>query len=165
VFADLTLAVEVGMILAALTFIRRVAATTSVARVTPEFMETARIHVLHGKTIPPYATVFKIQGPLLFGAADKLSKITEHLDALPDIVILRLRYMTAIDGTGLRAIEDVADRLRASGRTLILCGARDQPAAVLRQAQFHEHVGERNICSNIETAIRRAHDIHAGRAA
>ena len=165
VFADLTLAVEVGMILAALTFIRRVAVTTSIARVTPDFIESARVHVLHDKPIPAYATVFKIQGPLLFGAADKLSKITEHLDTLPEVVILRLRYMTAIDGTGLRAIEDLSDRLRASGRTLILCGAREQPAAVLRQAQFHEHIGDRNICPSIEAALRRARDLHTHQAA
>jgi len=165
VFADLTLAVEVGMILAALTFIRRVAVTTNIARVTPDFIEQGRIHILHDKPIPPYATVFKIHGPLLFGAADKLSAITEHVDALPDIVILRLRYMTAIDGTGLRAIEDVSDRLRATGRTLLLCGARDQPAAVLAQAHFHEHMGDRNICANIDAALHRAAEVHAAQAA
>jgi SulP family sulfate permease len=161
VFADLTLAVEVGMILAALTFIRRVAVTTNIAHVTPDFIETGRIHILHDKTIPPYVTVFKIHGPLLFGAADKLATIAETIDTLPAIVILRLRYMTAIDGTGLRAIEDLCERLRASGRTLLLCGARDQPAAVLRQAQLHDHLGERNICPNIDAALRRAAEIHS----
>jgi SulP family sulfate permease len=165
VFADLTLAVEVGMILAALTFIRRVAVTTSIAHVTPDFIETGRIHILHDKTIPAYATVYKIQGPFLFGAADKLLKITEHINELPEIVILRLRYMTAIDGTGLRAFEDLSDRLRASGRALVLCGAREQPAAVMKQAQFHDHVGDRNICPDIEAALRRASEIHAARAA
>jgi SulP family sulfate permease len=164
VFADLTLAVEVGMILAALTFIRRVAVTTSVARVTPEFIEQGRVHTLQGHTIPPYVIVYKIHGPFLFGASDKLQKITEHIDSLPDIVILRLRYMTAIDGTGLRALEDLSDRLRASGRTLVLCGARDQPAAVIKQAQFHEHVGHHNICANIEVALQRAAEIHGARA-
>jgi SulP family sulfate permease len=165
VFADLTLAVEVGMILAALTFIRRVAVTTSISRVTPDFLETARIHQLHDKTIPSYAAVYKIRGPFLFGAADNLSKITEHLDALPQVVILRLRYMTAIDGTGLRAIEDLADLLRGTGRTLILCGAREQPAAVLEQAQFHDHLGDRNICANIAAALKRAAELHAAHAA
>lgn len=165
VFADLTLAVEVGMILAALTFIRRVAVTTSISRVTPDFIETGRIHILHDKTIPPYATVYKIHGPFLFGSADKLLQITEHMEALPEIVILRVRYMTAIDGTGLRAFEDLCDRLRATGRTLILCGAREQPAAVLEQAQFHAHIGDRNICANIGAAIKRAAEIHAAKAA
>jgi SulP family sulfate permease len=165
VFADLTLAVEVGMVLAALTFIRRVASTTSIARVTPEFVETGRIHILQDKQIPSYVSVFKIHGPFLFGAADKLMKITDGLGELQPVVILRLRYMTAIDGTGLRAFEDLADRLRASDRTLILCGAREQPAAVMKQAQFHDHVGDANICPNIEAALRRAAEVYEQQAA
>jgi SulP family sulfate permease len=165
VFADLTLAVEVGMILAALTFIRRVAVTTTVARVTSEFVADGRVHGLQDKTIPPYVTVFKIHGPFLFGAADKLSRITEHLDTLPETVILRLRYMTAIDGTGLRGLEDLADHLRASGRTLLICGARDQPAAVIKQAQLHRRLGRENICPNIAAALKRAAELHAAKAA
>jgi sulfate permease, SulP family len=165
VFADLTLAVEVGMILAALTFIRRVAVTTSVARVTPDFLETARTQGLHDKAIPSYAAVFKIEGPFLFGAADNLSAVTDQLDKLPETVILRLRYMTAIDGTGLRALEDLADQLRASGRTLVVCGARGQPAAVMTQARFHAHLGEENICPNISAALVRAAALHASQAA
>jgi sulfate permease, SulP family len=165
VFADLTLAVEVGMVLAALTFIRRVAMTTSITRVTPDFLENARAHNLQDRAIPPYVTLFTIRGPFLFGAADKLARIADHMDNLQPVVILRLRFMTAIDGTGLRAIEDLADRLRASGRTLLLCGAREQPAAVMRQAQFHEHLGERNLCANIDTALARAAELQAVRAA
>jgi SulP family sulfate permease len=165
VFADLTLAVEVGMILAALTFIRRVAVTTTVTPVTRKFLETARVHGLHDKSIPAYVRVFKIQGPFLFGAADNLSIITEQLHDLPSIVIMRLRYMTAIDGTGLRALEDLADQLRASGRTLIVCGARDQPAAVMAQAHFHAHLGDDNICPDISSALRRAAQLHGPRAA
>jgi SulP family sulfate permease len=165
VFADLTIAVEVGMALAALTFIRRVAVTTDIARVTPDFVEDGRVHILQDKPIPSYATIFKIRGPFLFGSTDKLSTVTEHLDTLTPIVILRLRQMTAIDGTGLRAFEDLADRLRASGRTLLLCGAREQPEAVMRQAQFHEHLGNGNLCANIEIALARAAEIHAAHTA
>jgi SulP family sulfate permease len=165
VFADLTIAVEVGMVLAGLTFIRRIAVTTKITSVTPDFVEGGRVHLLQDKVIPPYVALFKIHGPLLFGAADNLSAIVEHLDTLPRVVILRLRYMTAIDGTGLRALEDLSDHLRVSGRTLILCGAREQPAAVMRHARFHEHVGDRNICLNIDAALRRASEIHTPRAA
>jgi SulP family sulfate permease len=75
-------------------------------------------------------------------------------------VIVRLRNMTAIDATGLRALEDLADRLHRSGRELILCGALPQPAALMHQAEFHEHVGERNICASIEAALERAAEIH-----
>jgi SulP family sulfate permease len=87
------------------------------------------------------------------------------VDALPPVVILRLRYMTAIDGTGLRAIEDLSDELRASGRTLIICGAREQPAAVIEQAQLHHRLGDRNVCANIEAALRRAAELNAAHAA
>jgi SulP family sulfate permease len=73
--------------------------------------------------------------------------------------------MTAIDGTGLRGFEDLAETLRASGRTLILCGAREQPAAVMRQAQFYDHIGERNLCPNIEAALARAAELRAAQAA
>jgi SulP family sulfate permease len=165
VFADLTIAVEVGMVLAGLTFIRRVAVTTDITLVTPDFVEDGRIHILQDKPIPAYVAIFKIRGPFLFGSSDKLSRVTEHLEALPPIVILRLRHMTAIDGTGLRAFEDLAERLRSSGRTLLLCGAREQPAAVMRQAGFHEHIGDANLLPNIEAALARAADLNGIRAA
>ena len=73
VFADLTIAVEVGMVLAALTFIRRVAVTTDIALVTPDFVEDGRVHILQDKPIPAYVAIFKIRGPFLFGSTDKLS--------------------------------------------------------------------------------------------
>lgn len=159
VFADLTLAVEVGMMLAALLFIRRVAVTTTVAQVTKDYVEAGRAHILQDKRIPEDVAIFRIHGPFLFGATDKVEQIIDHVDQLPPVVIIRLRNMTAIDGTGLRALEDVAARLRASGRTLVLCGAREQPAAVMRQAHFHEHIGERNICPHIAAALIRAREI------
>jgi sulfate permease, SulP family len=156
VIADLTFAVEVGMVLAALMFIRKVSRTTTVSRVTRDYVEDSRVHVLQGKDIPPYATVFRIHGPFLFGATDKFAGILDGLDSLPPIVILRLRNMTAIDATGLGAIEDLADQLHASGRSLLLCGAREQPAQLMKQAEFERHVGAENICSSIHDALERA---------
>jgi sulfate permease, SulP family len=163
VFADLTVAVEVGMILAALLFIRRVAETTTIAPVTDKYIRDSYHHSLHRLAIPPYLRVFRIHGPFLFGATDKLRVVTEDLDALPEIVVLRLRNMNAIDGTGLRAFEDLAEQLHASGRTLLLCGARKQPAHLMERADFHRHVGEANICGNIGDAIARAEKLHAER--
>jgi SulP family sulfate permease len=160
VFADLTVAVEVGMILAALLFIRRVAETTTIVPVTDDYIRESFQHSLHRQTIPPYVRIFRIHGPFLFGAADKLRMVTEHLDELPEIVVLRLRNMNALDATGLRAFEDLADVLHASGRTLLLCGARKQPAHVMERADFHSHVGVRNICGNVDDAIRRAEELH-----
>ena len=76
-------------------------------------------------------------------------------------MILRLRNMTAIDATGLRGLEDVADELHRANRTLILCGAPRQPAELMRQAEFHEHVGPENICPSFEDALHRAATVHA----
>jgi SulP family sulfate permease len=79
VFADLTVAVEAGMILAALLFISRVASTTTVSQVTDEYVEDGRIHILQDKEIPYYATIFRIHGPFLFGATDKIAVVTENV--------------------------------------------------------------------------------------
>jgi SulP family sulfate permease len=162
VFADLTVAVEAGMILAALLFISRVAATTTVSQVTDDYVEDGRMHILQDKDIPYYATIFRIHGPFLFGATDKISIVTENLHKLPPVVILRLRNMTALDATGLFALEEVAKQLHASKRTLILCGAREQPAKLIHQAEFEEVVGPENICDNVQEALSRAEEVYEG---
>ncbi|MGD0965599.1 MAG: SulP family inorganic anion transporter [Candidatus Acidiferrales bacterium] len=159
VFADLTVAVEIGMILAVLLFIRKVTATTTVSRVTAEYIREGHAHILQHKEIPPYVSIFRIHGPFLFGATDKLQEITSRLDDLPPILVLRLRNMTAIDATGLAALEQLADVIRESGRGLILCGAREQPARLMRQADFEQHVGPRNVCTSIAEALARAKDL------
>ena len=161
VFADLTLAVEVGMILAALLFIHKVAATTVVEEITQDEMERGRVHRVEEQTIPEYVAIFRIHGPFLFGSAEKLAAVGDRARSLPPVVVLRLRDMTAIDATGLTAIEDLADRLQDSGRTLLLCGAMGQPALLMRQAEFDRHIGHANICSNIGEALDRARAIHA----
>lgn len=162
VFADLTVAVEAGMILAALLFISRVASTTTVSQVTEDYVEDGRVHILQDKDIPYYATIFRIHGPFLFGATDKISAVIEHLHKLPPVVILRLRNMTALDATGLFAMEEVAKQLHASKRTLILCGAREQPSQLIHQAEFASVIGEQNICDNVQEALRRAEEVHEG---
>jgi len=159
VFADLTVAVEAGMILAALLFITRVANTTTVSQVTDDYIEDGRVHILQDKDIPYYATIFRIHGPFLFGATDKIASITDNMHKLPPVVIVRLRNMTAIDATGLYALEEAARQLHTSGRTLILCGAREQPAQLIHQAEFEEVVGPENICANVEEALHRAEDV------
>jgi len=161
VMADLTLAVEVGMAFAALLYIYRVTETTSVSRVTPEYIEAGRPHVLQDKQVPPYVTILRIHGPFLFGMTDKLVEETADLSKFSPIVVLRLRNMTAIDATGLHALERLSDRLRKSGRTLVLCGARHQPAQLLDQTEFVEHVGRQNIVPHVEAALDRAREIRS----
>src|SRR5712692_3709209 len=160
VITDLSFAVEVGMVLAAFTFIRKVSRTTTVSPVTKDYVEDSRVHVLQGKDIPDYAIVYRIHGPFLFGATDKFAGILHSLEKLPPIVILRLRNMTAIDATGLGAIRDLADTLHESGRSLLLCGAREQPAQLMKQAEFERHVGAENICPSISDALQRAAELH-----
>jgi SulP family sulfate permease len=161
VFADLTVAVEAGMILAALVFIRKVTITTTVSEVTEEYLKEGHVHILQHKEIPPYVTIFRIHGPFLFGAADKIDEIVNRLPDLPSIVVLRLRNMTAIDATGLQALENLADVVHDSGRGFILCGAREQPARLMRQSEFEQHVSPGNICPSITDALERAKSLHA----
>jgi SulP family sulfate permease len=156
VFADLTVAVGVGLALAALLYIYRVADTTTVSPVTDDYIRDGLPHTLQGRIIPPYVTLLRIHGPFLFGTTEKLVDATANLEAFSPVVILRLRNMTAIDGTGIHAIETFAKRLRASGRTLILCGAMQQPSKLLQQPRFLDHVGRENIVPNVQAALDRA---------
>ena len=161
VMADLTVAVEAGVAFAALLYIYRVTDTTSVSTVTPEYIEDSRPHSLQDKTVPPYVTILRIHGPFLFGMTEKLVDATADLSKFASIVVLRLRNMTAIDATGLHALEALSDRLKQSGRHLVLCGAREQPARFLDQAEFIDHVGADNIVPHVDAALLRARDIQA----
>jgi SulP family sulfate permease len=160
VFADLTVAVSVGLGLAALLYIYRVADTTTVAPVTDEYIRDGLPHVLQGNIIPPYVSLLRIHGPFLFGTTEKLVEATANLEAFAPVVILRLRNMTAIDATGIHAIETFAKRLRGSGRALILCGAMPQPSKLLRHPRFVEHVGQENIMPNVKAALDRARQVY-----
>lgn len=159
VLADLTVAVEAGMILAALLYIQRVTATTTVSAVTRDYIEEGIEHSLQGKDIPEGVAIFRIHGPFLFGSTDKLDEATRDIEALPPIVILRLRNMTAIDATGIQALEDLAEKLHASGRQLLFCGMRDQPMRLMHKAGFESHVGPENICANIDAALERVKEL------
>ncbi len=164
VLADLTVAVEIGMLFAALLYIYRVSQTTTVAPVTEEYIEDGRPHILQDKLLPPYVLVLRIHGPFLFGATEKLSEATVDIESLPSVVILRLRNMTAIDATGLHELERLAERLRATGRTLLLCGARSQPEQLLRQSSLLRCLGEENLLPHVEAALSRAREVFEGRA-
>ena len=160
VVADLTVAVEVGMALASLLYIHRIAQTTMVGVLTPEDIESGREHMLQDKDVPDYVTILRVHGPFLFGVTEKLLEESGNLDAFQPIVILRLRHMTAIDATGLHALEQLSDRCKKSGRTLLLCGARGQPAEMLGKGDVVEEIGAENILPSAEAALDRARDIY-----
>lgn len=160
VVADLTIAVEVGMMLAALLYIYQVSRTTVVAPLTSEAIQSAKDHIVQDLNIPHYISIFHIQGPLLFGAAEKLNQLSYQIDNLQPIVILRMRYMTAIDATGLYAIEQFYEKVHESGRTLLLCGARGQPRRFIITSKLPQLIGARNILPNIRSALHRATIVH-----
>jgi SulP family sulfate permease len=159
VLADLTVAVGVGMALAALLYIRRVSETTTVAAVTREYLQDGRAHILQDKHIPANVTILRIHGPFLFGTTDKLTEATSDLNRLGDIVILRLRNMTALDATGVHALEQFSERLHKTGKVLLLCGARDQPSRLIAGSGFLQHVGAENVLPHVEAALARAREI------
>jgi SulP family sulfate permease len=163
VFADLTVAVEAGMILAALLYIQKVTTTTTVARVTSEYVTAGFPHSLQLHPIPEGVAVYRIHGPFLFGAPEKLTVIEDDFDELPRVVVLRLRNMTAIDVTGLHALEALSHRLHQSGRRLLLCGMRDQPKRLMARSEFQRELGEENILPSLAVAIERGREILAER--
>ena len=161
VLADLTIAVEVGIALAALLYIHRISETTSVTPVTEDYLQAGYAHVLGDKQLPPYVMILRIHGPFLFGTTEKLAEATRDLTTFPPVLALRLRNMTALDATGLHAIAVLAKRLRQSGRTLLLCGARDQPQALIAKSDLADDIGRENILPNVDAALVRAREVYA----
>ncbi len=156
----MTVAVEFGIILAALLFIRKVAKTTTVSKVTQEYIEDGRPHVLQDKHIPDYVTLSSaFTARSCSGPPKSFVEVIDRLEDLTPIVILRLRNMTAIDATGVLALEEFSHKIRSTGRTLLVCGAAAQPAALLRQSHFDRHIGRDNFCPNIAAALERARAI------
>jgi SulP family sulfate permease len=104
-------------------------------------------------------TILRIHGPFLFGTTEKLAEATKDLTRFGDVVILRLRNMTALDATGIHALEQFYDRLHKTGKTLLLCGARDQPSNLISRSDFLKHVGAENVLPHVQAALDRARQI------
>ncbi len=162
VFADLTVAVEVGMILAALLYIHRVSETTTVKSITDDDLQDGGALVLTDKYIPAYVSVVRIRGPFLFGATEKLENATAEVARFNEIVVLKLSQMTAVDGTGIHAFESLALRLKESGRPLIVCGAQQQPADMIGRSKLVKLIGRPNMQPHLDAALERAAIIHGG---
>ena len=125
--------------------------TTTVAEVTADYIRDGRAHSLQLHAIPADVAIYRIHGPFLFGSTDKLLELEHQVDTLPRVVILRLRNMTAIDGTGLHALEHLAEVLHANGRTLLLVESGQQfvtlgPAPIRGRGLVGRGVGRRRDC-------------------
>jgi SulP family sulfate permease len=156
---DLTVAVETGMVLAAMLFIRRVANTTEVTAVDARSETEGSHHSLLGKDIPPGVMIYRIFGSFSFGAADKLDTALKRLNEEPDVFILRMRKVLAMDATGLNALENLYDRLRSRNKHLVLSGPHSQPMFMMSKAGFLDRLGIDNVCANIDLALARSREI------
>ena len=162
VIFDLVVAVEVGMVLAAVLFIHRVSETTEVSLVTDEDVLESPEQIAQGKKIPNGVLVYRIFGPFLFGAAEKMEDAMQRIGKLPRVLILRLHLVSAMDATALNALESIVERMQHAHGTVILSGVHRQPLDMLRKAGFVEVIGRKNFCATFDDALIRASQVLAG---
>jgi SulP family sulfate permease len=162
VIFDLVVAVEVGMVLAAVLFIHRVSETTEVSLVTDEDVLESPEQIAQGKKIPNDVLVYRIFGPFLFGAAEKMEDAMQRIGKLPRVLILRLHLVSAMDATALNALESIVERIQRARGTVILSGLHRQPLDMLRKAGFVEVIGRKNFCATFDDALVRANQVLGG---
>jgi sulfate permease, SulP family len=163
VMVDLPTAVGSSLILASVFLVKRLSETTNV---TPEEDVThANLpgQTPAGKNIPEGVMVFRIFGAFFFGAADKLETSLRGAGELPEVLILRMRDVLALDATGLDALEDLFEKLQKDKKALILCAPHSQPLFALTRAGFIDRIGLDNICGDIDSSLERARLILAGK--
>ncbi len=161
VLVDLTVAVEVGMVLAAFLFMKRMAEVTNISLVTREFAddtgeERADPNAIASRSVPAGVEVYEIEGPFFFGAADTFKQNLVTVSRRPQVLILRMRRVPVIDSTGLHTLRDLARRCRADGTLLILSGVHSQPVVALTESGLYEELGGDNVCGNVDDALNRA---------
>jgi SulP family sulfate permease len=156
VVVDLTVAVEIGLVLAAVLFIKRVSETTQITAVDETTETEGSQHSLVGREIPDGVMVYRIFGAFFFGAVDKLESVLKREKREPAVLILRMRKIVAMDATGLNALEDLYERLHRKGKHLVLSGPHMQPLFLMEKAGFLERIGRENVCPHIEAALARS---------
>ena len=159
---DLTVAVQIGLLLASVFFIQRMAASTGVHQLLPEHGYLFERHSIAGKSLPAGCLAFRIEGALFFGAADSLEDVLAK-SASAQVVILQLHRLVLLDTTGLLALSTLRDHLAAMDKTLILCGAGGETARMLVESHVAIHIGERNVQPDLASAITRAEELLVAR--
>lgn len=158
VLFDLTVAVGIGMILAAGLFVKRVADTTQVQAMAGEGVaaspDPAERELM--KRLPREVVVYRVFGALLFGAADKLETVLRRAGGETRVIVLHMAAVTALDSTALDRLEDLHAKLRRHGRHLILCGPHTQPYFTMEKAGFFDELGRENVCADLAAAAERA---------
>jgi sulfate permease, SulP family len=159
VVVDLTVAVEIGMVLAAILFIKRSSETTQIMAVDESTETEGSHHSLVGKEVPKGVMIYRMMGAFFFGAVDKLESALKREKAEPEVLILRMRKVVAMDATGLNALEDLFDKLHRKGKHLVLSAPHTNPLMVMEKAGFIERLGRENVCPHIDAALARAREI------
>lgn len=153
---DLTVAVGVGLAMAAVLFVRRMEEITHIRLVTPESdLDVAGTSVA-SRPVPEGVVIYRIEGPFFFGAAEKLETALARASAQPRIVIFRMRNVPAIDASGLHALEIALEKFARKDVRLILSGVQPQPMKLLYNSGFIEEIGLENVCANLDEALVRA---------
>ena len=159
VLTNLTLAVEVGVVLAALLMVKRISETSMITAVDEATETEGSQHSLVGKEVPPGVLIFRVFGAFFFGVVDKLDTELKRAKQEPEVLILRVRKVLAMDATGLQALEDLHLKLKKKGKHLILSAPHTQPLAVMINSGFIDRLGEENVCPDIGAALARAREI------
>ncbi|MFZ1731057.1 MAG: sulfate permease [Bacteroidota bacterium] len=163
VLIDLTVAIEVGIVLSALLLMKRMSDTTNMQIITrgiaegeDEDEEAFDDYHIESRDVPDDVMVFEVQGSLFFGAVEQFKETISEIHSRPRVFILRTRHVRAIDATGLQAIEDLVTRLQKEGVKFLLSGVHAQPMVALRASGLIDLIGEENLCGNIDEALRIA---------
>ena len=162
VVVDLTVAVQVGVVMAALLFIRRMSEVTNIGMVTRELRdhdEEPDPNAVSLRNLPPETEVYEINGPFFFGAAESFKETMRFVGKAPRVMILRMRNVPAIDATGLNLIHELHASSHRDGTHLILSDVHAQPLVAIMTSDLWEELGEENVLGNLDAAIDRARDI------
>lgn len=159
VLADLPVAVGASLVLASALLVKRLSETTQVSEDEEVTQGGAVSQRTAGRVVPDGVMVFRVFGAFCFGAADKLETALARAGGLPDVLVLRMRDVLALDATGLESLEDLLDKLRKHRKELILCGPHSQPMFALTRAGLLDKLGMENVCADMDGALARAREI------
>jgi SulP family sulfate permease len=159
VLVDLTVAIEVGMVLAAFLFMRRMSEVTNVSVIAQEFSENVDEddpNSVRTRQVPRGVVVYEINGPFFFGAAETFRDTLNRTLGKPKVLILRMRNVPVIDATGLAALRDVVRRTRKDGTLVLLSDVHAQPIMALDRSGLLQEIGEDALFGNVDDALNRA---------
>jgi SulP family sulfate permease len=164
VLVDLTVAIQAGVVLAAILFMKRMADVTQVGYITSmmedeEDTSDQDPNAIKRFTVPKGVEVFEVNGPFFFGAADRFKHVLSLIVQKPKVLILRMRTVLSMDATALRALEEVYEQTRRDGAVLVLAGVHAQPLIAMDKAGFLDKIGIDNVFENVCEALRRAREI------